>query len=97
MLGSVTAALATWHAIRGDEERTYKALWSAQDLGLDDTVDVEVAFYLAVVFGRADQLGWDRPLRIAGKLAASQWDRLGRAEERDQTLTRLARPEATLG
>ncbi|MBW1876813.1 MAG: tetratricopeptide repeat protein [Deltaproteobacteria bacterium] len=69
--------VATWWAMRGDGEKTYRSLWSASELGLNDTVDQDVAFFLTVICNRARQQRWEQAMRVAGNLALSQWERLG--------------------
>jgi len=73
---------ATLYAMSGDGDAVWRWVWTAQDLGLDDTVDRDVAFLLTVICNRASQEGWDNALRAAGHLALSQWTRLGRDKER---------------
>jgi len=82
--------VAAWWAMRGDGERTYRALWSASELGLNDTVDQDVAFFLTVICNRARQQRWEQAMRVAGNLALSQWERLGCKKEhkRVETLMR---------
>jgi serine/threonine protein kinase/tetratricopeptide (TPR) repeat protein len=73
--------VATWWAMRGDGEKTYRSLWSASELGLGDTVDQDVAFFLTVICNRARQERWEQAMRVAGNLALSQWERLGCQKE----------------
>ena len=73
--------VATLLALRGEEETTYRWLWSAAELGLGDIVDQDMAYFLTIIFHVAHGSGWINPLRVAGKLARSQLDRLGRRDE----------------
>ena len=68
--------VATMLALRGDHENTYRWLWSAQELGLGDTVDHDYATLLTVICHVAQRRKWTNALRVAGKLAVGQWDRL---------------------
>jgi tetratricopeptide (TPR) repeat protein len=67
-------------ARRSDEKATFQWLWSAQELGLGDIVDPDVADALAEIARVAREQRGGNTLRVAGKLAISQYDRLGRAE-----------------
>ncbi len=81
---SVRLVGAAFHAMRGDGEKAWRWVWSAQELGIDDIVDPDVAFLLTVICNRARQEGWAQALRVAGPLAMSQWERLGRSKQRDR-------------
>jgi serine/threonine protein kinase/tetratricopeptide (TPR) repeat protein len=68
--------VATLLALRGDEENTYGWLWSAKELGLADTVDHDIAYYLTIICHVAHQKKWVNVMKVAGKLAIGQWERL---------------------
>ena len=69
--------VATMLAIRGDEARTYQWLWNANELGLGDTVDADTALNLMRIFDVACENQWSNVVRVAGKLAVGQLERLG--------------------
>ncbi|TNE91336.1 MAG: tetratricopeptide repeat protein [Deltaproteobacteria bacterium] len=78
---SYRLVVATLLALRDDGEETYRWLWSAHELGLGDTVDQDVAYFLTVLAHVCASKGWPNPTRIATKLAVDQWTRLGRPRE----------------
>jgi hypothetical protein len=63
-----------------DERATFQALWSASELGLGDLVHPDTAQGLHDLARLARGRGWPNVLKVAGKLAVSQFERLG---ERD--------------
>jgi hypothetical protein len=69
----VVAALL---ALRHDEDQTYRWLWSASELGLGDTVDHDIASFLTIICRVAHEQRWINVMKVAGKLAVSQWERL---------------------
>lgn len=88
---SYRLVVATLLARRGDQDRTWQWLWSAAELGLADTVDLDIAACLQAIFAIARERQWPRVLRLAGKLAASQLERLGEIE-RAREVERHATP-----
>ncbi|MCO4744056.1 MAG: tetratricopeptide repeat protein [Proteobacteria bacterium] len=78
---SYRLVVATLLALRDDPEETYKWLWSASELGLGDTVDQDVAYFLTVLVHVSASKNWVNPTRVAAKLASEQWTRLGRPRE----------------
>jgi serine/threonine protein kinase/tetratricopeptide (TPR) repeat protein len=73
--------VATLLALRNDEEQTYRWLWSAAELGLADTVDHDIAYALTVICHVAHQRKWLNVMKVAAKLATSQWERLRLPEQ----------------
>ena len=68
-------------ARRGDHENTWTWLWSASELGLGDTVDLDVARDLLSICRIARRYGWVNVLRVAGKLARQQFEHLELGEQ----------------
>jgi eukaryotic-like serine/threonine-protein kinase len=73
--------VATMLAMRKDEEQTYRWLWNANELGLSDTVDLDFALNLLRIFEIACNERWVNVIRVAGKLAIGQCERLGKKTE----------------
>jgi tetratricopeptide (TPR) repeat protein len=69
----VVAALL---ALRRDHTQTWQWLWSAQEVGLAETTDRDHASCLIILSEVAAEAGWGNVLRLAGKLAAEQLERL---------------------
>jgi tetratricopeptide (TPR) repeat protein len=69
----VVAALL---ALRRDHTQTWQWLWSAQQVGLAETTDRDHASCLVILSEVAAEAGWGNVLRLAGKLAAEQLERL---------------------
>ena len=64
-------------ARRANETVTFQWLWSASELGLGDSVEVDIADSLFEIAGAAATHRWPNTLRLAGKLAIAQYERLG--------------------
>jgi tetratricopeptide (TPR) repeat protein len=69
----VVAALL---ALRRDHTQTWQWLWSAQEVGLAETTDRDHASCLILLSEVAAEARWGNVLRLAGKLAAEQLERL---------------------
>ncbi|MBN2798435.1 MAG: protein kinase [Deltaproteobacteria bacterium] len=73
--------VAAMLAQRGDEDSTYRWLWSAAELGLDKYVDQDVVALLLLIADAAYQERWVNTLRLAGQHARHQLKLLGRLED----------------
>lgn len=80
---SYRLVVATLLALRGEPGPAWEWLWSAEELGIRDTVDMDTAWclerILAVSDGRSDR--WDRVRKLAAKLVVPQLYHLGRPED----------------
>ncbi|MEQ1568245.1 MAG: hypothetical protein ABMA64_21580, partial [Myxococcota bacterium] len=74
--GPYRLVVATLLAHRRDHTQTWQWLWSAQEVGVADTVDRDAALCLTQICEVAAEAGWGNVLRLAGKLGAEQWERL---------------------
>jgi len=73
--------VAVMLALRNDQDGTYRWLWSAEEMGLGDTVDHDNAYLLTVLCHAARAGAWVNTMRLAGRLAVGQWTRLKQPEE----------------
>ncbi len=73
--------VATLLARRRDHTQTWQWLWSASELGLGDTVELDAARCLQTICTIAAEEGWANVIRVAGKLAVSQLEQLGLPDE----------------
>jgi tetratricopeptide (TPR) repeat protein/energy-coupling factor transporter ATP-binding protein EcfA2 len=89
MWGPYRLLVAAMLGEAGDEEGAYAWLWSAADLGVGSTVDLERASLLDALAERASDAGWVSVGRVAGKLVVHQWERLGRADRAALAAARL--------
>ena len=74
---------------RQDQESTYAWLWSAADLGLGDTADHDVAVLVDRLFEQGCAGSWGNVVRVAGKLAVEQWQRLDKPDRAAAIAKRL--------
>lgn len=72
--------VAAMLAHRGDEDGTYTWLWSASELGIADIVDEDVAYLLTDITAIGLRRDWRNVVRVAGRHAVSQLERLGDPE-----------------
>ncbi len=72
--------VAAMLAHRGDEQGTYTWLWSASELGIADIVDEDVAYLLTDITAIALRSDWRNVVRVGGRLAVGQLERLGDVE-----------------
>lgn len=72
--------VAAMLAHRGDENSTYTWLWSASELGISDIVDEDVAYLLTDITAIGLRSDWRNVVRVAGRHAVSQLERLGDPE-----------------
>lgn len=70
---SYRLAVATHLALREDEDQTYRWLWSAAELGLADTIDHDIAYELTIICHVAADQRWVNVMKVASKLASTQW------------------------
>ena len=70
-------SVAQMLARRQDEKATFQWLWSASEVGLGDSVEIDTADALREIAAAAAGLGWASSVRLAGKLAIAQYERLG--------------------
>lgn len=68
--------VAAMLAHRGDEQQTYTWLWSASELGISDVVDEDIAYLLTDITAIAIREDWRNVLRVAGRLAIEQLEKL---------------------
>ena len=73
--------VATLLALRGDEDQTYRWLWSAAELGLGDTVDHDTAYFLTIICHVAHTKKWLNVMKVSSKLAIAQWEKLRLPEQ----------------
>ncbi len=64
-------------AVRKDMERCWQWLYAATELGLADTVDIDVANLLTRLAERGRILGWTSVTKHCTRLALAQWEALG--------------------
>jgi tetratricopeptide (TPR) repeat protein len=69
--------VAAMLAHRGDEDGTYTWIWSAAELGIADVVDEDIAYLLTDITAIALRSDWRNVVRVAGRQAVSQLERLG--------------------
>ncbi|MEZ4317992.1 MAG: tetratricopeptide repeat protein [Myxococcota bacterium] len=69
--------VAAMLAHRGDESQTYTWIWSASELGISDVVDEDIAYLLTDITAIAVRNDWRNVVRVAGKHAHTQLERLG--------------------
>ncbi|MCB9675005.1 MAG: protein kinase [Alphaproteobacteria bacterium] len=69
--------VAAMLAHRGDENQTYRWIWSASELGISDVVDEDIAYLLTDITAIAVRNDWRNVVRVAGKHAHTQLERLG--------------------
>jgi len=72
--------VAAMLAHRGDEKQTYTWIWSASELGISDVVDEDIAYLLVDITAIAVRSDWRNVVRVAGKHAHHQLERLGDPE-----------------
>ena len=69
--------------MRGEAESAWEWLWSAEELGIRDTVDMDTVWclmrILEVAEGRSAR--WDRIRKLASKLVVPQLYHLGRPQD----------------
>ena len=63
-------------AQRGEEKQTWQWLWSAQELGVAEGIDRDIAASLVTISEAAAKQRWSKIVRLAGKLAVEQLERL---------------------
>lgn len=77
----VVAALL---AIQGDEDSTYRWLWSAAELGLERFVDRDAVALLLRIAQISAERGWHNALRLAGQHGRYQLRMIGRDAEESE-------------
>lgn len=88
---SYRLVVATLLAHRRDHTSTWQWLWSAQEVGLGETVDRDTADGLVAICEVAAEAGWANVVRLAGKIGTEQLERLNDEEG----ATRLKQKVAT--
>ena len=87
-------AIASLWAVREDPVATRSWLWSASDLGLGDTVDLDDARDLVDIVHIAREAAWEDVLPIATKLALQQLEGLGDIERAQRLRQPMRTPAA---
>ncbi len=77
-------------ARRGNEKQTWEWLWTANELGLGDTVDRDNARCLQMICEIASAQRWSNVLRLAGKLGIAQLTALGQARQAKEIREQMA-------